>query len=56
MNYVIAGIILLFWIYISMSFSWDPNSSRTVNLIVGLGCVILLGLIYWVPFWLIFMR
>ena len=56
MNYIIAGTILLIWIYISMSFTWDPNVSLTVNIIMGLVCIILLGLIYWVPFWLIFLK
>ena len=56
MNYIFAGLIIAAWIYLTMSLSWDPHASKAANLIIGLGCVLLLGLIYWLPFWLIFMK
>lgn len=55
-NYLIAGAILLVWIYIALSFSWDPNTRTGINLFLGFSVVILLGLIYWIPFWLIFVK
>ena len=55
-NYIIAGIIIAVWIFVAMSFSWSPNVSRSVNLFAGLGAIILLAIVHWVPFWLIFLR
>ena len=55
-NYIIAGLILAVWIFVAMSFSWNPKVSLGANLFAGLGAIILLGLVHWLPFWLIFMK
>lgn len=56
MNYLIAGVILALWLYVAMIFSWSPKASLTVNLFAGFMAVVLLGVVYWVPFWLIFLK
>ena len=55
-NYIIAGLILAVWIFVAMNFSWSPNVRLSVNLFAGLGAIILLGLVHWIPFWLIFLK
>ena len=55
-NYIIAGLILAVWIYVAMTFSWSTKASLSINLFAGLGAIILLGLVHWIPFWLIFMK
>lgn len=56
MKYLLAAMIAVLWIYIALSFSWDPKSSIRTNLVIGFGAIILIGIIYWVPFWLIFVK
>jgi hypothetical protein len=56
MNYIFAIAIITFWIMVVVSFSWDPKVRFRTNFIIIMLTVLVLGLIYWVPFWLIFLR
>ena len=56
MNYLFAGLILLAWLYVAVSFSWTPKVGPKMNLFAGVATVILLGIVYWIPFWLIFLK
>ena len=56
MNYLIAFLILAVWCYVAVSFSWTPKVSPAANLFAGLGAVVLIGIVHWLPFWLIFMK
>ena len=56
MNYLISFIILIVWCYVVMVISWNSKISIGVNLFAGIATIILIGLVHWIPFWLIFMK
>ena len=56
MSTVFGILILIIWTYLVMAINWDSESSVSVNVIVNLVIIGLLGVIYWLPFWLIFMK
>ena len=56
MRNLFAAAILAVWAYVAMNICWSPKLSRTTNVIGGIVTFLLLGLVYWIPFWLIFIH
>lgn len=56
MNYFLAGAILAVWLIIVISLSWVSKAKIIVNLGVGIFVYVLMGVFYYVPFWLIFLK
>lgn len=56
MNILFSVLIITAWVYIAMSIFWSPTASFRTNMFFGLMTIIFLGLIHWIPFWLIFMK
>ena len=55
-NYIFAGLILTVWFLLTTGMSWDKDLNPTHNIFLSLEVFIMVGLVYWVPFWLIFLR
>ena len=51
-----AGLIAIVWFAIVLALSWDTKMSPVKNVILGIMIVIFLGVVYWVPFWLLFLK
>ena len=56
MNYIFAGLILLVWFVLQMGLQWSMEHKLSVNITYSIMTFVLLMAIYWVPFWLIFMK
>ena len=56
MNYFLAGAILAVWLIIVISLSWVSKAKVIVNLGVGIFVYLLMGVFYYIPFWLIFLK
>lgn len=56
MNYFFAGLILGLWFFLQAGLQWSTEHKRSVNLAFSIGTFLILGVIYWVPFWLIFLK
>ena len=56
MNYIFAGLILGVWFFLQMGLQWSMEHKRSVNVVYSIGTFLILGVIYWVPFWLIFLK
>lgn len=48
--------ILILWYFIEVGFQWNDKYSTAINLLFGFIIFLTLGIIYWVPFWLFFMK
>ena len=55
-NYILAIVILTFWFFVFVSFTWNPKVSFITNLIIVVSLTVMLFLVYWIPFWLIFLK
>ena len=51
MNYIMT-----FWVLVITTFSWDPKASWAANVTIIFFTLLILGLVHWVPFWLIFLK
>lgn len=56
MNYFFAGLILGLWFFLQMGLQWSNEHKPYVNVIYTTLAFLILGAIYLVPFWLIFLR
>ena len=56
MNYLIAFLILATWSYVAMNITWNSKYGLGTNLFAGFGTIVLIGVVHWIPFWLIFMK
>ena len=56
MNYVIAGIIIAIWCWLAGGWCWNPKASTMVNIVMILITIFVIGIIHWVPFYLIFIK
>lgn len=56
MNYIFAGLILGVWFFLQTGLQWSAEHKPKVNLVYSIATFLILGAIYWVPFWLIFLR
>lgn len=56
MNYFFAGLILGVWFFLQMGLQWSDKHKTLPNIADAVLSFLLLGIIYWVPFWLIFLR
>lgn len=56
MNYFLAGAILAVWLVIVISLSWVSKAKVIFNVGVGIFVYVLMGVFYYVPFWLIFLK
>ena len=55
-NYIFAGLILLVWMILVIYLGWDEKLSPVLNIIDAILITVMFGVIYWVPFWLIFLN
>lgn len=56
LRYILAGAILILWCGIIISYSWNPKYSYWTNISMGLFAILVLFIVYWVPFYLIFIK
>lgn len=56
MNYIFAGLILLVWFILQMGLQWSAEHKRSVNITYAMLTFLILLAVYWVPFWLIFVK
>ena len=56
MNYIFAGLILFVWFILQTGLQWSAEHRRAVNITYGTLTFLILMAVYWVPFWLIFMK
>ena len=56
MNYIFGIAILILWFLVEQGLQWSEKNKPHVNFIYGSMIFTILGIVYWVPFWLIFMR
>ena len=56
MNYIFAGLILLVWFILQTVLQWNAEYKRSVNITYATLIFLFLLAIYWVPFWLIFVK
>lgn len=52
---LLAIAILALWFIIELGIQWNKKYNAVVNLAFGIMIFLLLGVIYWAPFWLFFM-
>ena len=53
---IFAILILVVWLLLVIAFSWKVDSKPAVNILMGTLTYIILGIFYFVPFWLIFLK
>ncbi len=53
---IFAVIILLVWCFIVILMNWNNKIKPVNNLLYSIEVVLVLGLVYWIPFWLIFLK
>lgn len=53
---IFAAIILLVWCFVVILMNWNNKITSAKNLLYSIEVVLVLGLIYWIPFWLIFLK
>lgn len=56
MTHVLAGLILAVWFIMVLSLEWDKKYSKLTNVVYGILIYLFLGVIYLIPFWLIFLN
>ena len=56
MNYIFAGLILFVWFVLQAGLQWSVDHKPSVNFTYSILTFLLLMGIYWVPFWLIFVK
>ena len=49
-------IILIMWTVLVVMIGWNNKTNPARNIFISIEMVIVLGVIYWVPFWLIFLH
>lgn len=54
MNYFFAILIIAIWTIILIGMAWRTKTRPIVNILAGIEIMLILGIIYWVPYWLIF--
>lgn len=53
---ILGIIILVLWFIIEVGLQWNDKYSTGINFIFGFMTFLLLGVIYWTPFWLFFVK
>lgn len=53
---IIAVSILLFWLAECIIMAWDDERGTVANLLCGFASYLIAGLLYIVPFWMIFIK
>lgn len=56
MNYFFAGLILLVWFILQTGLQWTSEHKPSVNFTYSVMTFLILLAVYWVPFWLIFVK
>ena len=56
MNYVFAGLILFVWFILQTGLQWNMEYKPSVNFTYSVMTFLILMTVYWVPFWLIFVK
>lgn len=56
MNYIFAGLILFVWFVLQAGLQWSVDHKPSVNFTYSILTFLLLMGIYWVPFWLMFVK
>ena len=56
MNYIFAGLIIAAWLFLVITLGWNTNDKPWKNIITGVERFVILGIVYWIPFWLIFLK
>ena len=56
MNYIFAIAILVLWFAVEQGLQWSPKNTPVINFIYGTMIFTILGVFYWVPFWLLFLK
>lgn len=56
LNYILAGLIIIAWLVLVVMLGWDSVDPVWKNVLTGIELFVVLGSIYWVPFWLIFFK
>ena len=56
MNYFFAGLILSVWVSLVIISEWDNKMPAMRNILLGLVLAGILCIVYWIPFWLIFLK
>lgn len=53
---ILGFMILTLWFFIEAGIQWNEKYSTLVNLVFALLIFFTIGIIYWAPFWLFFMK
>lgn len=56
MNYIFAGLILLVWFILQSGIQWNIEYKPSVNFTYSIMTFLILMTVYWIPFWLIFVK
>lgn len=56
MNYIFAGLIIAAWLFLVIILGWDVKLKTWQNIVTGVELFVILGIVYWIPFWLIFLK
>lgn len=56
MNYIFAGLIVAAWLFLVITLGWNVKLKTWQNILTGIELFVVLGSIYLVPFWLIFLK
>ena len=56
LNYILAGLIIITWLVVVIMIGWDNKDPAWKNVLTGIELFVVLGINYWISFWLIFLR
>lgn len=56
LNYILAGLIIITWLVVVIMIGWDNKDQAWKNVLTGIELFVVLGINYWISFWLIFLK
>lgn len=56
LNYILAGLIIITWLVVVIMIGWDNKDPAWKNVLTGIELFVVLGINYWISFWLIFLK
>ena len=53
----ILGVLIIFiWYFLVVLMGWNNKYPAIKNFLITIEITLILGLVYWIPFWLIFLK
>lgn len=53
----IFGVLIIFiWYFLVVLMGWNNKNPVIKNFLIAMEITLILGIVYWIPFWLIFLK